>query len=427
MNHISHFVRKSMLSGVAFIVAATSAFAQTTPEEVYATLEKAGGVYYAYPVTASQNTPAPRGYKPFYVSHYGRHGSRYLISDEDYRRVIDRFADAHAHNALTPLGEDVYRRLQQVWPEAEGRGGDLTPLGVRQHKGIASRMYKAYPEVFAGSPNITARSTTVVRCALSMAAFCEALKEQDPSLDIPRESSNRYKYYLDYHAPEWGGYVGDNGPWREEFRKFRQEHTRPDRLVNALFSDKDYVRRNVNPDNLMWDLYWVAVDMQNMETPVSFMDVFEPQELFDLWQVASYNFYVCNSNHTLSQGKNLANAHNLVRNIIDSADEMIASGENGATLRFGHDGDLIPLAGALRMEDCYNATDRPEDAYRHFADFKIAPMAGNVQLVFFRNRHGDVLVKFMLNEREIAIPVPTDNFPFYRWNDVKEFYGNILK
>lgn len=23
------------------------------------------------------DTPAPKGYKPFYVSHYGRHGSRY--------------------------------------------------------------------------------------------------------------------------------------------------------------------------------------------------------------------------------------------------------------------------------------------------------------------------------------------------------------
>lgn len=411
----------------AIIVSAGQPVAQTTPEEIFATPEKAGGVYYAYPVTESLNTPAPKGYKPFYVSHYGRHGSRYLISDDDYRRAIDLMKDAHESHALTPLGEDVYRRLTEIWPEAEGRGGDLTPLGVRQHKGIASRMYQSYPEVFDGDPEITAKSTTVVRCALSMAAFCESLKEHKPTLDIPRESSNRYKYYLDYHSPEWGDYVGENGPWREEFRKYKEEQTRPERLVSSLFADKDFVRRKVNPQQLMWNLYWIAVDMQNMESPVSFMDIFDKQELFDLWQVANYNFYVCNANHTLTGGKTLENAHNLIRNIIESADEMIASGRNGATLRFGHDGDLIPLAGALRLDDCYNATGRPEDTYLHFADFKIAPMAGNVQLIFFRDKAGDVLVKFMLNERETSIPVETDRYPFYHWKDVKNFYANILK
>ncbi|MCM1517060.1 MAG: histidine phosphatase family protein [Pseudoflavonifractor sp.] len=409
------------------IATAIQSSSQTTPDEIFAIPEKAGGVYYAYPVTESHNTPAPKGYKPFYVSHYGRHGSRYLISDDDYRRAIDLMEDAHKANALTPLGEDVYQRLTAIWPEAEGRGGDLTPLGVRQHRGIASRMYQSYPEVFEGKPTVTAKSTTVVRCALSMAAFCESLKEHKPTLDIPRESSNRYKYYLDYHSPEWGDYVGDKGPWREEFRKFKDEKTNPGRLVTSLFADKDYVRRKVNPDQFMWDLYWIAVDMQNMESPISFMDVFDKQELFDLWQVANYNFYVCNANHTMAEGKTLENAHNLIKNIIESADEMIESGGNGATLRFGHDGDLIPLAGALRLNECYNATGRPEDTYSHFADFKIAPMAGNVQLIFFRDREGDVLVKLMLNERETSIPVETDRYPFYRWSDVKNFYTNILK
>ena len=27
-------------------------------------------------------TPAPKGYEPFYLTHYGRHGSRWLIGHE---------------------------------------------------------------------------------------------------------------------------------------------------------------------------------------------------------------------------------------------------------------------------------------------------------------------------------------------------------
>ena len=52
-------------------------------------------------------------------------------------------------------------------------------------------------------------------------------------------------------------------------------------------------------------------------------------------------------------------------------------------------------------------------------------MACNVQLIFFRDpKHPDkdVLVKFMLNEEEKRIPVDTDIFPFYRWEDVKRYY-----
>lgn len=58
--------------------------AQTSKEEMFSTIEKTGGVYWAYPLDFAPQTRAPKGYKPFYVSHYGRHGSRYLIGDRDY-------------------------------------------------------------------------------------------------------------------------------------------------------------------------------------------------------------------------------------------------------------------------------------------------------------------------------------------------------
>lgn len=418
-------MRKFALS-VALVLYGLCAMAERpAQDEVFETIEKAGGVYYAYPQTESLNTPAPKGYKPFYISHYGRHGSRYLISDNDYKWVLDLLSDAHEADALTPLGEDVYGRLQTVWKEAEGRGGDLSPLGVRQHKAIASRMYDAFPEVFAGNPTMSARSTIVMRCALSMDAFCEALKEKKPSLDIVRESSNRYMDYLNYHSQASCEFNSERGPWKEEFRKFREEHTRPDRIVDALFKDRDYVRRKVNPSDLMWGLYWIAVDMQNMETPLSFMDIFEPQELFDLWQVFNFQFYAADSNYALADGMNIDNVKPLLRNILSSADTIISSGGNGTTLRFGHDGNLIPLTAMLGMEGCYNSVSDPESFKDVFRTYAISPMAANVQIVFFRNKTNDVIVKFMLNEREIAIPVQTDNFPFYSWPVVKAYYEKL--
>ena len=158
------------------LISSLSVHGQTTQQEMFDEIEKTGGVYYVYQAPEKGSlTAAPKGYSPFYISHYSRHGSRYLISDKDYKWVIDLFAKAHEQQALTPLGEDVNTRLMKIWPEAEGRGGDLTPLGRRQHQGIAQRMYQNYPEVFTDGRKISARSTVVLRCAMSMAAFGDQL------------------------------------------------------------------------------------------------------------------------------------------------------------------------------------------------------------------------------------------------------------
>lgn len=405
--------------------------AQTTREEMFSTIEKTGGVYWAYPLDFGPQTPAPKGYKPFYVSHYGRHGSRYLIADRDYKWLIDLFEDAHREQALSALGEDVYRRLLLVWEEAEGHGGDLTPLGVRQHRGIAERMFASFPEAFKGNPSISARSTVVLRCAMSMVAFGDRLKELNPNLRISYEASQKYMDYLNFHTEESNRFTSsENGPWAEEYRKFEETQTRPHRLMASLFSDKRFILKKVNPHEVMWGLYWVASDMQDAETKVSFYDIFEPQELFDLWQCINYRFYVGNANHADGKGIVVANAKSLLQNILDSADEAIRQGGIAATLRFGHDGNVIPLVALMQIENCNVAVSDPAEVYKVWSDFKVVPMAANVQIVFFRKAKGsadDILVKIMHNEHEVHIPVTTDMFPYYKWSDVESYYRELLK
>jgi len=410
-------------------VVALNISAQTSLQEIKDNPAKAGGVYYAYPVTEIHNTPAPKGYRPFYISHYGRHGSRYLISDNDYKWVLDKFRDADSKHALTSLGSDVLIRLDSIWQEGRGRGGELSPLGSRQHHDIADRMYKAYPDVFTDNAETTAVSTVVMRCAHSMFAFVEGLKENNPRLKIPRESSQRNMDYLNYHSDESGKQSGQEGEWYQEYKKFYEEQTQPDRLMNSLFTDSLYVRRHIDPAELMNALYWIAVDMQNMETKVDFFDIFTSEELFNLWQIYNYSFYATNSSYPPAQGLHVDNAKNLLRNIVSTADKYISEGKTGATLRFGHDGNIIPLVALLRLKGkyaesgtemfCYSNEEVPARLYESYSNFKISPMAANLQIVFFKNKKQDVIVKFLLNEQEMQIPCKTDIFPFYSWKDVR--------
>lgn len=423
-------LKQALYASLISLLTVMSVSAQTTREELFETPEKTGGVYYAYPSNEIKpHTPAPKGYEPFYISHFGRHGSRYLIGDNEYQSVIDLLAEARNSNALSPLGEDTYNRLLQVWNEVEGHGGDLSPLGVRQQRGIAERMYQNYTDVFADNTPISARATTVARCILSMDAFSERLKELNPTLQINREASNKYMKYLNFHTPEAIAFRSSPKTWREQYFKFEEKHIQPNRLVNSLFTDSMFVVKRVNPRDLMLGLYEIAVGMQNIETKLSFFDLFQKQELFDLWQCRNYRLYVEYANATENGGIMMENSKPVLKDILSNANQVIADNSRGATLRFAHDGNIVPLAMLLHLNDCFNSESQPSDFYKAWSDFKVAPMAGNIQMVFFRKKGSDdVLVKFLLHENETTVPpIKSDILPYYHWNDVKNYYESLLQ
>lgn len=417
---------KAGLILLALLAASLTAFPRTSSrEETSRTPEKMGGVYYAYPVTEAISTPAPEGYEPFYVSHYGRHGSRYLIADQDYKNIIDQFCQAHEAGALSPLGEQTYKGLLKVWEEAEGRGGELTPLGNRQHAGIAARMYDNYPQAFSKGAEITARSTQVMRCAHSMFAFVEALKEKDPSLFIPRESGKRDMSYLCSWTQESADYNGKKGTWRPDFLDMQKKLIQPDSLMNRLFSDRQYLREHVVGEELMWGLYWIAVGQQNIEDTTDFFNIFTNDELYNLWRTNNFDFYVHNAAYPRSNGIHVDNAKNLLRHITENGDRYIENNLHGATLRFGHDGNITPLLALMKVEGCYGMEEDPMKVSEVWQNYYVSPMASNLQIVFFRNpkkKGQPVLVKILHNEKEVHIPVGTDRFPYYKWDDVRKFF-----
>lgn len=414
---------KSIILPVILLLTASCVTAQTTFQEICESPDKAAGLYYLYPVTESVNTKAPKGFKPFYISHYGRHGSRYLVGDEQYADPLAVFVAAESKGALTEKGKDVKRRLENIWLDAAERSGELTPLGVEQHKGIAKRMYKAFPEVFKDNPTITAKSTVRMRCAHSMAAFCEALKELDPELNIPKESAPRYMKYMSTVTPKAKSF----GPTAyKNSHEFEEEIVKPERLMSTLFTNTDFFKTvNMTPKALMLNLFRIAVDAPNTPCPERLDDLFTPEERYDLWQNYNYHYYNEMSNPASANGAVLDNGRPLLENIIECADAAIARGDNGADLRFGHDSTIVPLLGLMKVEGCYGSTDDPYKLHEVYADFKISPMAANLQIVFFRNNKGEVIAKLMLNEREVSVPVKTDIAPFYRWDDLRAYLTGV--
>ena len=165
-------MKRFLLFVLCALLLAWSAVAQTSREELRSHIELTAGNYVNYPNPTGHLTPAPKGYEPFYISHYGRHGARYMTGDRPYRRLTAQLDSAYRTGLLTKHGKDVRERIVIAAADARGRAGALTPLGAKQHKAIAKRMYDNYPELMSQPLKVTANSSQTLRVVHSMEAFC---------------------------------------------------------------------------------------------------------------------------------------------------------------------------------------------------------------------------------------------------------------
>lgn len=405
------------------VLMTTALSAQTTKQEVMKNILTAGSTYYSYPGAPTRKlTPAPRGYKPFYISHYGRHGSRYMVNNHAYESSIATMEDAQKAGVLSMLGKDVLRRLKIAYQDAYLRDGDLSLLGGRQHQDIAERMYRNFPELLSQPIHVDARASYVMRCAMSMSNFCQKLREMNPKLQISLQSSKRDMWYIANGDDSIPKVDTDKAAW-SKMDAFKKTLMHPQRLMSLLFTDTAYVDKSVKSDKMMSHLYNIAEDMQCVpELKLSFFDLFNDDELFDMWQIQNLNWYYGEGFAPGTTPRYKAHL-NLLLNFLNTADEVIRSGESTVTLRFGHDSVVAPLAFLMQLKGCNEVTSDYEHLYTHWADFKVIPMAGNIQFIFYRKTgSNDILVKILQNEHESTIPVKTDCAPYYHWKDVEAFY-----
>ena len=348
------------------------------------TNEQMGGVYYAYPVTETVLASAPEGYKPFYISHYGRHGSRWLTNDNRYIWVNKHFED---QKNLTKLGLDVRKRLDKIWKNAKGNGGQLTKLGGRQHRGIAKRMYQNFPQLFTAEAHLTAHSSTVSRCKTSMENFVAELKSQNPSIQLNPITREEDMAWIAYTSPEQKAL---------ENRTLVPLKISPDRFVKALFKDPSKVK---DPTKLLMELHTIASDMQDVELDVSLYDLFTSEEMLAVYAKNNESMTIVHGDVIENEGIPARCAISLWQRIEADAETAIAYGGVGADLRFGHDSNLFRLMTLMGLD----IQGKPMD--------DLLPMAANLQIVFYRNTQGEVLVQLLRNERSMG---------FMTWKELKQ-------
>lgn len=372
---------------------------------------------------------APRGYKPFYISHIARHGSRFALNGDAFAVIGDLESFDNA-GELTADGQALLGDLRTLQSMAEGNYGKLTALGEREHRQICDRMLRHYPEVFSNSRrrNVDTYSTESGRVMKSRDSFLEELNAAAPGLNVTRtvgkdkRSRNGEEVRGFYLSQE------DANALKREVRDFSKTRDEMQgRYDFKAFAAKMFVHPDSIPQNDVADLArrsynalknGVVNDIQSMNLG----KYFTPSELYRLWLLGDFWWAGFLNYPGYSHYMKATAGKGIIKCMVEDAEEAVSKkSHTAATLRFSHDSFLMPLMCAFPLEETVLDCDEHEIP-ELFQNFRIICPACNVQMVFFRNRRNKILVKILLNERETRIHgLAPDTGCFYEWTRLKDF------
>ena len=420
----------------AVVVVATSIQAQSIARKTFEKdLRISANNYQAYPdKNLPTLTPAPKGYTPFFINHYGRHGSRWLIDPKDYSIPVEQLSKGEINGKLTQRGKEVLAACRNMLEASRQRLGELSDIGAEQHQGIARRMVENFPEVWQGDAHVDARSTVVIRCILSMLNETDMLKSLNPRLRITTDASEHDMYYMNYRDTVAIAAQRAARPAVNEFKDKlfppKELDKRLGKITSRLFTDKKFVRDSIDSFTLVMRLFDVVSNMQShhdFENIDLYTGVFTADDATLIWTYNNARWYVYSGNTPLTNHTGpLAHRH-LLLNFVEAADIAIASGTNSATLRFGHESVVLPTVCLMGLNGMDYETTQLETLAEHWRSYEVFPMAANIQMVYYRKPGSDdILVKILLNEHEATLPIDTDIAPYYHWTDVRKHFLNRI-
>ena len=423
-------IKKRLLISLPLIVCPLSFLsAQSVREEIRADVRRSAGTFLAYPVSHSSTmTPPPEGKKPFFLSHYGCQGSYYLEQQEYYDAPYRTLAKADSLGMLTPLGRDVMQRLDLIRRDAKDRTGELTELGAQQQRNIVRRMEYLFPETFDKSGYVSGRCATVNRCVMSMEEAMVELARLRPT-GLSHKASLSFKPYLNPQDKQLQAAKKDSLT-TARYQAFAAAYEHPERLMQALFTDASYLKPK-KARSLMDQLFDVAGNLQNtdLRNSLTLYDLFTSDEIYQQWKKRNAWWYINYGGCALNGSQQPYASRNLLRHIIEKGDSVILLQKPVTHLRYTLETAFMPLVCLMDINGYGLITDDLESLdEKGWADYRIAPIGANLQIIYYRRDFDDqdVLIKVLLNEQESTLPVATDCAPYYHWKDVREYYLRLL-
>ncbi len=380
------------------------------------------GSHTPYPVPQAI-TVQPDSLVPFYISHIGRHGSRFPSSASTAKYIKFYLDFADTTGTITPTGRQLLDVINATMEYCDGRWGDLDSLGISEQRGIAERLYAKYPEVL-DSGIVEAIASRSPRSVMSMYAFTHRLTQLASKIEISTSEGDRYSPLLrPYDVNEKYLSFRSSQDWKAEYDKY-YETVCPlsvaRRLVGKQFEASDDALRE-----LSLSVYSFLSGMTAMGLDIDHSPYCTDEEYELLWSIDNLHHYLLYSATTISTVP-AELAIPLVEDIVEAADRVVEGRRPvAANLRFAHAETLMPLLSLLQIKGGYYLTHYFDQVKLNWQDYAIVPMAANLQFIFFKTDSGNIYVRTDLNEQPVPL-IPGNPGIYLPWNEVRDYLLNFI-
>ena len=378
---------------------------------------------YLAPEGKIQDTKAPRGYKPFYFSYYGRHGSRYLTGELSFiSGYVQMLSILNAQGALTEDGKKLLGQLRWLEEEHKGNSGNLTEIGYKEEEAISRRLHKRFRRIFhqCRRKDVIVRSSPALRSAMTGTSFIMELGRHSRRLEFDVKGGQRFYF------TKWDPNPDLDATERRVLDSMIRATLDTVAFAKRFFSDGASLRSALAGKSLgeaQYEMMHILSIGRCLSPDADTFSLFCPEELLDyaIVQNARTASWFIHSKETGFFRDTNAGAP-LINEIVCRAEEAINGNSICADLRFGHDSGVAPTFSFLNIEGYDNPEASLADSWVTWPAYKHVSMACNLSLVLYKNRKGDILVKILENERETAIPaISPFNGPYYKWDDFKRW------
>lgn len=383
------------------------------------------GSLHPYPTTVS-DVATPDTLKAVYISHVGRHGSRYPASSANCKKLAEALKQADELGTITPLGRELMALNNSIIEVSNNRWGALDSLGMAEQRAIASRMISTFPDVFTDGAVVNALSSYSPRSMMSMYSFTHQLDRMNNKLTFTT-STGRLNSTLMRPFDIDADYLEfrQTNQWKPAYDEFFQATCPITALTRVLGRDFPFGDTETARDLAITE-YYVIAGLPAMEMDSQMSKYFTTDEMNALWACFNLRQYLQRTATTMSSVP-ADIAADLVLDIITKVDNAI-EGTNPAVadLRFGHAETVMPLVSLLRLPGCYYLTNYFDTVQQHWRDFDVVPMAANVRFVLFESvKSGRLYVRVDLNENPVTL-IPGDNRLYLPWGDARRYLMNCV-
>lgn len=394
-----------------------------------------------YPYETTEYTKAPKGYYLVFINYVGRHGSRHLSSSKYDKTLFELLSIAEKDGEITPLGKELKDEIGRLMKVEEGKYGLLTIKGKKELENIGRRTAIKNEKLFTQKPQVIAHSTYSDRAQESRDEFLKGLTKEINSVSVTSDFYEELKdpYLRPYDIAKKFIEFEEDGEWNAIFKEYTKRDIGKQfdkEVLSKLMSEKFFSRlekgefklkdesgkvKLKNPTEAASNLYNLYIISATLKEE----GIFEFKKYFTDEQLAWYESIISIEDY-LQKGPSITSLPTdiiapLVKDMINSTETGLKNPKLAGIFNFAHAETIIPLVSFLEISTYNKSSNNPEEILKNWNASVVTPMGANIQWLMYSNGK-DLLVKMLQNEKEVAFPIKTNSYPYYKWEDVKKYY-----